>query len=181
MSVMAHNLSRFVCTLLLLTLGYGMVVRSGAQLVTKVNMATLCLVPLSVWIGVTDLRRQEIPDRATAFVALIGAALWSGSLVAVVSNFLVAVIVTLTMGAAGGVVWRRTGREWLGLGDVKLIGAGTMVVGWDALWIMLLLASFGGISATLTGRTLAAGQHIPFGPFLASAIFATLLIAGPVP
>jgi prepilin signal peptidase PulO-like enzyme (type II secretory pathway) len=171
----------FVCVLLLLAVSCVGVASEILPETMSEELSALCLVPVLVWISIADFRRREIPDGASLLVALIGAVLWSGDPEALFSNALVASVVALVLGVAGGAVWKQTGREWLGLGDVKLIGAGTMVVGWDALWIMLFLASVGGICATLVGRTWATEQNVPFGPFLAYAIFVTHLIAGPFP
>jgi prepilin signal peptidase PulO-like enzyme (type II secretory pathway) len=123
-----------------------------------------------------DLLRREIPDTANLAVVVIGAVLWANQPEALFWNLLVAVAVVLALFAVGGELWRRTGREWLGLGDAKLIGAGTMVVGWEALWIMVLLASIGGLCAALLSKAWDEEKGIPFGPFLAYAIFITYLM-----
>lgn len=142
---------------------------------------SLLLVLLLSWISVSDLRRREIPDMATLLVALIGALLWAFHPGDLFWNTVAAGTVALALAIVGGAFWRRTGREWLGLGDAKLIGAGTMVVGWDALWVMLFLASAGGICAALASRWRSVERDIPFGPFLAYAILVTHLITGPLP
>jgi Flp pilus assembly protein protease CpaA len=51
---------------------------------------------------------------------------------------------------AGGLYFNRTGREAIGIGDAKLIGAGTLAVGASSLAAMLLVASVGGIVAGLS-------------------------------
>jgi prepilin signal peptidase PulO-like enzyme (type II secretory pathway) len=136
----------------------------------------LSLLLVLAWIMVADFRRREIPDGANLLVTLIGAILWAEYPEALLWNAVVAVAVTLTSSVVGGMLWRRTGREWLGLGDAKLIGAGTMVVGSEALWIMVLLASIGGLCAALLSKAWDEEKGIPFGPFLAYAIFITYLM-----
>jgi prepilin signal peptidase PulO-like enzyme (type II secretory pathway) len=136
----------------------------------------LSLLLVLAWIMVADFRRREIPDAANLLMTLIGAILWAEYPEALFWNAVVAVAVALTLSVVGGMLWRRTGREWLGLGDAKLIGAGTMVVGSEALWIMVLLASIGGLCAALLSMAWDEEKGIPFGPFLAYAIFITYLI-----
>lgn len=154
---------------------------AGERWAKTVMVWSLLLLPLLSWISVSDLRRREIPDMASLLVALVGALLWAGSPNDLFWNTIASVATALALGIAGGIFWRRTGREWLGLGDAKLIGAGTMVVGWDALWVMLFLASVGGICAAFATRWRSVERDIPFGPFLAYAILVTHLIAGPLP
>lgn len=135
--------------------------------------------PPLIWLTVTDLERQVIPDAATGLVAVYGVArmfLVDGEL-----DFVTLMLAALTFGVlavAGEVYWRRHHTEVLGLGDAKLIGAGVLVVGAGATWLMLLLASSGGIVAALLTRRSANERGIPFGPFLAYAIFVFAALTG---
>ena len=71
-----------------------------------------------------------------------------------------------------------TGKEGMGYGDFKLLGAIGAWVGWQALPVVILFSS---VVGALTGIVLIAlrshgrGQPIPFGPFLAAAGWITLL------
>jgi leader peptidase (prepilin peptidase)/N-methyltransferase len=137
----------------------------------------LALIPPLVWISIVDLTRREIPDLATALVATVGLVrqlvLPDGAPVAAA---LLAAAVVLAFGILGSLYWRRHGREALGLGDVKLLAAGALVVGADRFWIMLLLASVGGIAAALIS-TAGRKEGIPFGPFIAYSILVTLTLS----
>ncbi len=79
--------------------------------------------------------------------------------------------------------WR--GRTGLGGGDAKLLAAAGAWLGWQALPWVVLEASLAGIAAALTARVL--GRHIsratalPFGPFLAIAIWLVWLYGVPLP
>jgi prepilin signal peptidase PulO-like enzyme (type II secretory pathway) len=139
-------------------------------------LLSMSLLPLLFWIAITDLRDREIPDSASLCVAVAGAVLWEGGQSWLVLNIVTAVCAVFGLALIGGTLWSRTGREWLGLGDAKLIGAGTMVVGADAFWIMLLLACVGAIFASLLRSSRLEGDDIPFGPFLAYSILVTNLI-----
>jgi prepilin signal peptidase PulO-like enzyme (type II secretory pathway) len=142
-------------------------------------LGTLVLVIPLIWLSLTDLRSNTIPDLASAWIASYGLlSLLSTSPEAFWITGVVALFLLLVLGGVSQIYWNRTGREALGLGDVKLIAAGTLVVGAQALWLMLLLASIGGIvAALLSPRSRATG--IPFGPFLAYSIFVTFLTGNP--
>jgi leader peptidase (prepilin peptidase) / N-methyltransferase len=71
-----------------------------------------------------------------------------------------------------------TGREGMGYGDFKLLAAIGAWVGWQALPVVILFSSVVGATAGIflilvKGRQ--RSQPIPFGPFLASAGWITLL------
>jgi prepilin signal peptidase PulO-like enzyme (type II secretory pathway) len=141
----------------------------------------LALMPPLLWVSVVDLFEQVIPDTAVVVIGGIGLAM----MVALKSSdalptVLLAVFVLVGLGLASELYWRRYQTEALGLGDVKLLAAGTLVIGAEAFWIMLLLAALGGSIAAFLARR-AAKTGVPFGPFLAYAIFITFLIAGPPP
>lgn len=138
-------------------------------------MVSVVISPALVWLSLTDLRRHVIPDPATLVVAIIGllhAALKEGP--SLWPDILGAVGILVILGGASEIFWRYRRREALGLGDVKLIAASVLLVGLDRLWVFMLLACTGGIAASL----LSLGKSksgIPFGPFLAYALFLTVL------
>ena len=69
-----------------------------------------------------------------------------------------------------------TKREGMGYGDFKLLAAGGAWLGWQALPQVALLAAASGLAYALTARLrgrLDPGQALPFGPFLAAAIWLT--------
>jgi prepilin signal peptidase PulO-like enzyme (type II secretory pathway) len=69
-----------------------------------------------------------------------------------------------------------TKREGMGYGDFKLLAAGGAWLGWQALPQVALLAAASGLAYALTARLrgrLDPGQAMPFGPFLAAAIWLT--------
>lgn len=134
-------------------------------------------VPL-IWASLADLERQVIPDASTALVAGFGllAPLMAGHSPDPIT-ILIAVLAVAVLAKAGDIYWRRHGAEALGLGDAKLIGAGILVVGAERAWLMILLATVGGILAALLARR--RGElGIPFGPFLAYSIFSIATLAG---
>ncbi len=132
-----------------------------------------------IWLSVVDLDRFEIPDLANIVVLLGGltfseAPLW---------------MVALQVVAVGLALWlfsilaeKRLGKTALGLGDVKLLGAGTAWVGALGISTAILLASVAGIG--FVSMMWAVGRRrfdaaLPFGPFIAIGLWATWLY-GPI-
>lgn len=142
----------------------------------RLVLAAVLALPL-IWLSVVDLDRHEIPDLATLCVALSGAVFqWRIDGGAFLATLAVAGAVTLACVLLGQRYHERTGREALGIGDAKLIGAGTLAVGSESLWAMILVAASGGIVAALLSRRRdPAATGLAFGPFLAYAMFVFVL------
>jgi leader peptidase (prepilin peptidase) / N-methyltransferase len=140
---------------------------------------------LTLLIAAADLGRYEVPDK------------WSGALFALGMVWLAAgplggletlVDGVLRASVAGGfLLLVRTfyrlfrGFDGLGLGDVKLAAAGAPWLGWSKLPISLLVAVCGALLAVLAHRLVTrsapkANDMIPFGAFLAPALWITWLI-----
>jgi leader peptidase (prepilin peptidase)/N-methyltransferase len=151
------------------------------------------LAALAIFIAVIDLEYRIIPDAANALMfaaglllvvleAFPGQLLW-GMVLWDLGDAL------LRSAVAGGVLlalryfygWRR-GVEGLGLGDAKLAAAGAPFLAWPVLPVALLIAAFGGLVA-VGAQALAKGKRpsrrdsLPFGAFLAPAIWIAYLIA----
>jgi leader peptidase (prepilin peptidase)/N-methyltransferase len=126
-----------------------------------------------------DLRTQLLPDQITLPL------LWLGLLAGVAGLMVDAR--TAILGAAAGylVLWSvywafklLTGKEGMGYGDFKLLGALGAFVGWQGIVPILLMSSVigaitGSIWLALRGRDRA--TPIPFGPYLAAAGWVQLL------
>lgn len=75
--------------------------------------------------------------------------------------------------------WRRaTGVEGMGLGDVKMLAMIGAVLGWEQVWLVLLLASVTGagvgVAIAVAGRG-SMKSRLPFGTFLSVAALAASL------
>ncbi len=145
------------------------------------------LAVLAVYVAAVDLDRFIIPDAANVAIFCAGIALavtegWRSDPFAGLADALLRVL------AAGGFMWtlrfvyaRATGIEGLGLGDVKLAAAGAPFLAWDALPLALALAAIA-CALALSGRALIRGEAIdrsrelPFGAFLAPAIWAVFVL-----
>ena len=135
-------------------------------------------IPL-IWLSVTDIEIHEIPDSATLTVALIGV-VFQWKLLGLSLTFLSILVLAGTLYAAlhllGQRYYEHNEVEALGIGDAKLIGAGAICVGIDAVWAMIFVAASGGIVAALLARRRdAAARGLAFGPFLAYSILVFIL------
>jgi len=140
------------------------------------------LAAVTLFIAAVDLDRFEIPDLGNLFLLVLGLA-WTLE----VSEFSMEAFAQglLRSLVAGGVmltvhyVYRiARGFDGLGLGDVKLAGAGAPWLWWSHLAVTLLIA-VGAAIAVLVGRSVVSGQRVdahaavPLGAFLAPAIWIT--------
>ncbi|WP_051279851.1 prepilin peptidase [Hellea balneolensis] len=120
----------------------------------------------------TDIRNYRLPDIYT--FPLMGIGLAEGYL----SGDLSSRVIGLTLGYAVFVFIEKgfktlRGKDGLGRGDAKLLAAGGAWCGWVGLPFIVLIASGLGLAAALlpSVRNSAKNGRIPFGPFLALAIF----------
>jgi leader peptidase (prepilin peptidase) / N-methyltransferase len=126
---------------------------------------------LLLTLAVLDWRHFWLPDALTLPLAFLGftIGLWATDVA----------LIDRAIGAAAGygallaiaLGYRAMrGRDGLGLGDAKLLGALGAWMGWQALPFILLIASVTGLLVMLlTGRAKAAGARVPLGTFLALA------------
>jgi len=136
---------------------------------------TWALIPLFM----IDFDHQILPDSITLPL------LWTGLLLSLSGVFVDST--TSIIGAAAGYLslWSIyhlfklvTGKEGMGYGDFKLLGAIGAWVGWQSLPVVILFSSVVGAAIGI-GLILLRGrdhnQPMPFGPFLAAAGWLTLL------
>jgi leader peptidase (prepilin peptidase)/N-methyltransferase len=145
------------------------------------------LAGLAIWIAMVDLEHLIIPDLANAAMAALGLLLVvietpDGARMEWISDALMRSIV------GGGLLFlvrfgfaRLTGKEGLGLGDVKLMAAGATFLSWVSLPYSIVLAAVAAmmviaLRAIRHGAWLNRETEIPFGAFLAPAIWVAFLL-----
>ncbi len=130
-----------------------------------------------------DLGAGLLPDRLTAPVALAGLAVAGLD----APDALLRALVGMAAGfaALAGVAWlyrRWRGRDGMGLGDAKLLGAAGAWLGAASLPLTVCLAATSALAAVLTARRfgwrLERDGAIPFGPFLCLAVWIVFLTRG---
>jgi leader peptidase (prepilin peptidase)/N-methyltransferase len=131
-------------------------------------------------VAAADVDRFEIPDVGCFAILTLGL-LWTVKDSGLDSQVLLETFTRIGFAAGLLFVMRATYRlirnsEGLGLGDVKLIGAGASWLSWPNLSLALLVAVGAAIMVVVVRRLLVyekvqANTPIPFGAFLAPAIW----------
>ncbi len=136
-------------------------------------LATLLFLWMLLTLTMIDVDHQLLPDQLTLPL------LWLGLLLNTQSLFVP--LLDAVWGAAGGylILWGvfhvfrlLTGKEGMGYGDFKLLGALGAWMGWQMLPVIILLSSLVGAvvgSILLVAQRKGRSTPIPFGPYLAGA------------
>ena len=133
---------------------------------------------LLVMVSVADIKTKEIPDRFNVAIGVLGVVwvLWqlfdTGAVGRVLLNHGLGVLAGfLPLFLVDDICLRCLGREGMGGGDMKLMAACGLVLGWK---LTLLALFFGVLAGGLFGavmlslRRLGRRQTFAFGPFLAA-------------
>jgi len=133
-------------------------------------------------LAVLDARHFWLPDRLTLPLAVIGLTLGDWILPAPFQDRMIGA--ALGYGLLFVLAWgykRLRGREGLGLGDAKLLGAIGAWTGWQVLPLVLLVASMAGLIwaliERLRGKAMERGTRLPLGTFLCFAVLPALIFA----
>jgi leader peptidase (prepilin peptidase)/N-methyltransferase len=128
-------------------------------------------------LSLIDLRTYRLPDFLTfpTLFAGLGVAAWAWP--SALPDHLIGAM--LGYGVVAGIGWLYRllrGRDGIGLGDAKLLAAGGAWLSWQALPGVVFVAALLALAAALLGRAtgripLEAATRIPFGPYLAAAIW----------
>ena len=151
----------------------------GAALWLTPNLLTAGLLATGGWLLLTlallDARHHWLPDALTLPLAALGLTLGDWVLPASLPDRLIGA--AAGYGALGLLAFayrRLRGRDGLGLGDAKLLGAIGAWFGWALLPLVLLVASVAGLGwamlLSLRGRAIDRGTALPFGTFLCCAV-----------
>jgi len=157
----------------------GLVVGNDPWLLAQRLVFTALLVAL---FG-TDLETQRLPNVLT-LGGLAGGLLSSVWLPPGLQNSLLGAVVGAAIPWAIRWVWfRAKGVEAMGLGDVKMLAMIGAFLGWQQVWLVLILSSLAGaivgIALTVTGRR-SMQSRLPFGTFLALAAWLASLVGAQI-
>jgi leader peptidase (prepilin peptidase)/N-methyltransferase len=143
------------------------------------TVGALMLTWILIALTFIDLDHQLLPDKLTLSL------LWLGLIFNLFSTYaslndavLGAIIGYLSLWSIYHLFRLITGKEGMGYGDFKLLGALGAWLGWQALPLIVLLSSF--VGAFVGIALILFKQHgrdipIPFGPYLAAAGWITFL------
>jgi leader peptidase (prepilin peptidase) / N-methyltransferase len=159
------------------------VAASAALTMTGEPLVLSCLLGWGLlalaWI---DWRTMLLPDALTLPLLLIGlAATWRLDPDALTEHAIAAVLGYALLSLCAEAYRRLRGRDGLGLGDAKLLGVAGAWLGLEPLpWVVLVGSMMGLLWFCIGWLRGSAPRHstaIAFGPFLATAIWAALLLA----
>ncbi len=158
-----------------------------AAVVVALGAVALAPEPQLVWAGCVlgwwllalawiDARHMLLPDALTLPLILAGLGVaWLDDPVTVPAHALGAAAGYLAFRAVGVCYARLRGRDGLGEGDAKLLAAGGAWVGWQPLADLVLVAALAalavGLGIAVYRRRLQRDLALPFGPFLAIALW----------
>ena len=156
-------------------LGAGLI---GGLVFWLMPLPAAALIAVALWVllalAVLDARHFWLPDALTLPLAALGLTLGDWVLPAPFWDRMIGAVVGYGGMFLLAVAYRRLrGREGLGLGDAKLLGAIGAWLGWTLLPMVLLFASLGGLlwalALLLRGRSVSGATRLPFGTFLCLA------------
>ena len=143
----------------------------------------LILIPMLLAAFAIDYRLQIIPNRlnlAMFEIGLLIAFIYGWSNVAITINMLLGMLagggIFLLITLIGGAIY---GKEAMGLGDVKLMGALGLFFGLTNIIIISLMSFLVGAILSillLVTRIKKTDEYIPFGPFIVIASFISILV-----
>lgn len=143
----------------------------------------LILIPMLLAAFAIDYRLQIIPNRLnlTMFeIGLLIAFIYGWSNIAITINMLLGMLagggIFLLITLVGGAIY---GKEAMGLGDVKLMGALGLFFGLSNIVIISLVSFLVGAILSvflLVTKIKKSDEYIPFGPFIVIATFISILV-----
>lgn len=143
----------------------------------------MILTPMLLSVFVIDYKLQIIPNRLnlTIFeVGLIFTFIYGLSNIAISINMLLGMLVGggifLLITLIGGLIY---GKEAMGFGDVKLMGALGLYFGMSSIIVITLLAFLIGAILSillLISKKRKSSEYIPFGPFIVIATFISIYV-----
>ena len=164
----------------------GLIYRYGIQETFIENLTLikyLILTPMLISAFVIDYRLQIIPNRLNLTMAEIGlviAFIFGTSNVAITIDMLLGMLagggIFLIITLVGGLIY---GKEAMGLGDVKLMGALGLYFGLANIVVIAIMSFLIGAILgiiLIVSKIKKTDEYIPFGPFIVIAVFISMFI-----
>lgn len=143
----------------------------------------IILTPMLLSVFVIDYKERRIPNRLNLTMFEIGiviAFLFGFSNVAITIDMLLGmvagVVIFLILALIGSLIY---GKEAMGLGDIKLIGALGLYFGLTNITTIAIMAFLiGAVSALILiiSKRQKASEYMPFGPFIVIAAFISIFV-----
>lgn len=125
---------------------------------------------------VIDWRTYIIPNGINLAIFLLGLV----RLVTDLGNWALYVIGMVSVSGVFLLLHILTGGNGLGMGDVKLVGAAGLLLGWPKMLLAVLVGSVSGAIIHSVRMKKGAGHKLAFGPYLAAGIWLAALVGQPL-
>ena len=126
--------------------------------------------------SVIDWREFIIPNGINLVIFLLGLV----RLFTDLQNWLFYLIGMLAVSLVFLLLHIATGGNGLGMGDVKLVAAAGLLLGWPKMILAVLLGSLSGALIHSARMKRGAGRKLAFGPYLAAGIWFAALVGEPL-
>lgn len=126
--------------------------------------------------SVIDWREFIIPNGINLVIFLLGLV----RLFTDLQNWLFYLIGMLAVSLVFLLLHIATGGNGLGMGDVKLVAAAGLLLGWPKMILAVLLGSLSGALIHSARMKRGAGRKLAFGPYLAAGIWIAALVGEPL-
>ena len=123
-------------------------------------------------LAVIDWRTFQIPNGINLVIFLLGVV----QLVADREHWLTYVVGLASVSLVFFLLWLLTGGTGIGMGDVKLVGAAGLLLGWPRMILAVLLGSLAGTVIHTMRMKRGAGRKLAFGPYLAGGLWVSALV-----
>ena len=127
-------------------------------------------------LSVIDWREFIIPNGINLVIFLLGVV----RLVTDLQNWLLYLIGMVSVGLVFLLLHVATGGNGLGMGDVKLVAAAGLLLGWPKMILAILVGSLSGALIHSARMKRGAGRKLAFGPYLAAGIWLAALVGQPL-
>lgn len=134
------------------------------------------LFSLLLVLSVIDWREFIIPNGINLAIFLLGVV----RLVTDLNNWLLYLIGMVSVSLVFLLLHVLTGGNGLGMGDVKLVAAAGLLLGWPKMLLAVLVGSLAGAVIHSVRMKNGAGRKLAFGPYLAAGIWFSALVGEPL-
>ena len=138
---------------------------------------------LLIWVTVTDLREQRIPNTLNLAIGALGLAhvvIHSPNFRGMASALGAMLIAAVLFGGTAWVLRRFSARSSIGMGDLKFLTAASLWVGWDGSVVILMIACLAAVTFSLAiapWQGLDLRKMRPFGPMLAFGMIVVVTLS----
>ena len=141
------------------------------------TVALYCLLfSMLLMLSVIDWREFIIPNGVNLVILVLGVI----RLVTDLDNWLLYLIGMLSVSLVFLLLHVATGGNGLGMGDVKLVAAAGLLLGWQKILLAVLLGSLVGALIHSVRMKRGADRKLAFGPYLAAGIWFSALVGEPL-